>query len=157
SLCWRRGDPASGGCQPPDFPREIRGLTLASKSSYLARLASQSRLWGWPPRSVSIFPLRVSPLTLPVYLVVVFCPLRSRVTLKETSPSLYLASSIAVSWLFRPTMAPVNLSPSSFNLSVVSRVWPPCMTDHFQVPVGFGLSCACAAPTSPVNASTRAA
>src|SRR5262249_1661223 len=83
------------------------------------------------------------------------CPFRSRVTLKETSPSLYLASSMAVSWLFRPTMAPVNLSPSNFSLRVVSRVWPPASTFHFQVPVGFGLSSASAPPTSPGKASTN--
>src|SRR5262245_60101465 len=54
-------------------------------------------------------------------------------------------------------MEPVNLSPSSFNLSVISRSWPPRFTVHFQVPVGFGLSSARSAVSEPANVTTNAA
>src|SRR2546430_2609719 len=99
----------------------------------------------------------VSPLTFPVYLIVNLLPMRSRVTWKETSPSLYFPSSMAVSWPSRPGMDPVNLSPSSFSLSVISRSWPPKLTVHFQVPVGFALSSARRAPTDPAKVTTNAA
>src|SRR5687768_11702125 len=49
-----------------------------------ARLASHSRSCA-PSRSDFDFPLMVSPLTLPAYLVVDFWPSRSRVTAKLTS------------------------------------------------------------------------
>src|ERR1044071_371967 len=86
-----------------------------------SRLASQSRDWDWPLRSNSILPLMESPLTFPEYLLVTLFPLNSRVTWKEISSPLILASAIGVS-LPRPEIAPVSLSPSSFSLSVVSRV-----------------------------------
>jgi hypothetical protein len=70
---------------------------------YLTRLASHSRSRVWPPKSDSILPLMVSPLTLPWYLVVNFCPSRSRVTWNDSVPSLYLASAMGVSSPPRPT------------------------------------------------------
>jgi hypothetical protein len=67
-----------------------------------------------------------------------------RVTVKLTSPSLNLPSSILVSPPPLPlpplppveTIVPVSLSPSSLSLRVVSRFWPPNSLVHFQVPVG---------------------
>ena len=54
-----------------------------------------------PSRSVpSLLPVIVSPLSLPLYFVVRFTPLNSRVTAKATVPSLKDASSIGVTVLF---------------------------------------------------------
>src|SRR5438132_2046302 len=92
--------------------RRDRAWAAVRTDYSFSRLASQSRDCVLPSRSNSILPLMVSPLILPEYLVVNFCPFRSRVTVNETSPSLSLASSIVVSSLLRPMMAPVNLSPS---------------------------------------------
>src|SRR5262249_4609200 len=72
-------------------------LTATHYVASLARLASQSRLMVLPSRSNVDLPLIVSPSSFPSYFVTNFCPLRSRVTLNDTVPSLNEASSIGVS------------------------------------------------------------
>src|SRR4051812_31841727 len=99
----------------------------------LFRLASQSRDRDSPFRSNSDFPLIVSPLILPLYLVTNLFPLFSRVTVKEMVSPLIFASSISVSVLFRPEILPVSLSPSCFSFRVVSRLcpfWPEKLQVH---------------------------
>src|SRR6185436_4039559 len=64
----------------------------------------------------SDLPVIVSPLILPLYFTTTFSPLRSRVNSNFTSPSLKLASTIAVSLPSRPVSEPVSLSPPSFSL-----------------------------------------
>src|SRR5262245_24940693 len=84
-------------------------LIYAAGFSPLSRFASQSREFVWPLASVSIFPLIVSPSSLPLYLETTVLPLRSRFTVNASTPSLKLASSILVSWLLRPRIAPSGL------------------------------------------------
>ena len=76
----------------------------------------------WPSCLLSVLPLIVSPSSLPLYLVTNLLPSRSRVTVNEIVSSLNYASPIAVSWLLRPTIEPVSLSPSSLSFRVCSRV-----------------------------------
>src|SRR4029077_9354337 len=70
------------------LPTPAQGVGSRSGADYsFSRLASQSRDSALPSRSNSILPLMVSPVILPEYLVVNFWPFRSRVTVKDTSPS----------------------------------------------------------------------
>src|SRR5438105_15861664 len=66
---------------------------------YFCRFATHSRA-SWPSRSD--LPVIVSSFSMPLYLVVVFWPLRSHVTLKLTVSPLIFASSIGVSVLLCP-------------------------------------------------------
>src|SRR5881394_1756776 len=108
----------------------------------VSRLASQSRDWAWPFRSVSILPLIESPLILPLYLAVNLFPWTSRVTANEISSPLSLPSEISTSlfWPPRPgaDSVPDTFSPSTFNLRVLFRSGPPFRPGvvHVQVPPG---------------------
>src|SRR5262245_34916093 len=122
--------------QPQVIYTRARGSSV-----YFARSAFQSR-----DRSpTSVLPVIVSPLILPLYFTTTFSPLRSRVTWNFTSPSLKLASSIAISLPSRPVSVPVSLSPSSFSLSVDSIFSPLRSKLHFDVPSGLASSAAAAA------------
>src|SRR5262249_34161362 len=66
------------------------------------RLASQSLLWVGRLRSTWIWPLSRSPVTLALYWATNLLPSRSRVTLKVTSPSFPLPSSIGITWSLPP-------------------------------------------------------
>src|SRR5207302_1736405 len=81
----------------------------------LVRFASNSRVFVCPSISRSRFPLKTSPLMAPLYFRTNLFPLNSRFTVKEISPSLYLASSILVSMSATFTV-PVSLSPSRLSL-----------------------------------------
>src|ERR1043166_6277471 len=102
-----------------------------------SRVAAQSRETGSPPLrpGASIFPVILSPSTLPLYLVTKALPLNSRFTLNEISSPLILPSEISVSrgaaaappppWPPRPpigcAMVPVILSPSALSFRVTLR------------------------------------
>jgi len=105
----------------------------------VSRLASQSRDCVWPSRSVSIFPLMVSPVILPLYLAVTLLPWDSRVTVNEISSALTLPFSIGLSvaapWRPAAARVPVSFSPSCFSLSVVFRSGPPSLPGMLQVQV----------------------
>src|SRR5258706_13986743 len=105
--------------------------------SAFSRFASQSRgsPSAWPSRVVSILPLIVSPSSFPLYLETIFIPLRSRVVVKASTPSLKLASSILVSVLFCPEITtPAGFPSSVLSFMVCSRVLLLKLPVHFQVP-----------------------
>ena len=73
-----------------------RAKRLPRSERYFCRLATQSVEVFWPSRSRSVLPVIVSPLSVPLYLVVNFWPLNSRVTEKLTLLSLKVPSEISV-------------------------------------------------------------
>lgn len=60
----------------------------STQLGYFCRFATQSVDVVWPSRSRSLLPVIVSPLTAPLYFVVRFWPLNSRVIEKLILPSL---------------------------------------------------------------------
>ena len=82
---WEGACPASPNSFVASVASPSHGTVVMFQrfNAYLAAgsfLATQSRVWAWPSRSVSDLPLMVSPLTLPVYFAVNLFPLNSRVT-----------------------------------------------------------------------------
>src|SRR5437016_10728097 len=84
----------------------------------------------------------VSPLILPLYLVVTWFPFISRTTLKETPSPVLVPSSISVTRTSpsRPgaPSLPVTLSPSDFSFRVILRSGPPLRPGMVQVQVPEG-------------------
>src|SRR5262249_44620786 len=116
-------------------------------------LASQSRIRTSPLRSRSLFPLIVSPSTLPLYFILKVLPLRSTSVVKLTSSFLNDPSLMSILSPIGSESWPVSFSPSAFRASDSSKSCPFCVV-NFQVQVPLGSAAAPARAARQTNAAS---